>query len=115
MTIHKGIYEQLKEVARNGALITYVEIAPLAKLNMESPGDRNRIGEILGEISTFEHENRRPMLSVLVVHADDGMPGDGFFNLARELGLLHGSNDEKELAFFAQQVARVHEYWSGRE
>ena len=114
MTLHKGIYEQLKEVARNGELITYGEIAPLAKLNMESPGDRNRIGEILGEISTFEHENHRPMLFVLVVHADDGMPGDGFFNLARELGLLHGSDDEKELAFFAGEVAKVHAYWSDK-
>ena len=36
-------------------------------------------------------------------------------DLARELGLLHGSDDEKELAFFAREVAKVHAYWSGRE
>jgi hypothetical protein len=79
MAIHQEIYECLKEVARRGDLITYGEIAPLAGLDMESQADRNEIGEILGEISTFEHEHGRPMLSALVVLAGIGYPGEGFF------------------------------------
>ena len=59
---------------------------------------------ILGEISTYEHEHSRPMLSVLVFHADDGMPGDGFFNLARKLGVLHGRSDDAEADFFALEL-----------
>jgi hypothetical protein len=47
MAIHQAIYDCLKDVARKRDLITYGEIAPLAKLNMENPADRNKIAEIL--------------------------------------------------------------------
>ncbi len=111
MTIHQLIYQRLKEVAKNGDLITYGEIAPLANLNMESADDRNKIAHILGDISTYENKQGRPMLSAIVVLADYGYPGDGFFKLARELGLHHGRKEFEDLNFFAQEVKRVHNYW----
>ena len=52
------------------------------------------------------------MLSAIVVHADDRTPGRGFFNLARELGLLHGQDDLAEMEFFINEVKKVHHYWS---
>jgi len=94
MAIHQQIYERLIEVARCGELITYSEIAPLADLNLESAGDRKKISDILGEISTYEHKNNRPMLSAIVVLKDVGYPGEGFFTLARDLGLHHRHGEE---------------------
>src|SRR5215470_8318342 len=41
---------------------------------------------LLGEISCEEEAAGRGMLSALVVHKEDGMPGQGFFDLARQLG-----------------------------
>ena len=41
---------------------------------------------LLGQISVEEDAARRGMVSVLVVHKDDGMPGPGFFELAQRLG-----------------------------
>jgi hypothetical protein len=114
MAIHQQIYERLKEVARNGNLITYGEIAPLANLNMENPDDRNRIAYILGDISKYENEQGRPLLSSIVVLAGIGYPGEGFFNLARELGLHIGTKEFDDLDFFAQEVKRVHAYWKNR-
>lgn len=111
MAIHQQIYERLKEVAKNGDLITYGEIAPLANLNMENPDDRNKLADILGEISTYENEQGRPMLSSIVVLAGDNFPGQGFFKLARQLSLLHGKKDDEEFAFFAKEVKKVHAYW----
>jgi hypothetical protein len=111
MTINQPIYERLIEVARNGDLITYGEIAPLANLNMEDPDDRNKIAHILGEISTHEHGEGRPMLSAIVVLAGIGYPGEGFFSLARELGLHHGRKEFEDLDFFVQEVKRVYAYW----
>ena len=111
MTIHQEIYERLKEVARNGELITYAEIAPLADLNMDDQADRNKIGEILGEISTYEHKHGRPMLSAIVVLAGVGYPGEGFFNLARHLELHHGHGEFADMEFFVQEVKKVHSYW----
>lgn len=104
----RGIYERLKEVARAGETITYSEIAPMADLDMSSQADRTEIGRILGAISTREHEDGRPLLSAVVVLSNIGYPGKGFFTLAQELGIYDGSDD---LAFFVQELARVHEYW----
>jgi hypothetical protein len=105
------IYQTLTESARQGALVTYGELAPLAHLNLASPADRNTLSEMLGEISTYEHDHGRPMLSAIVVHAEDMQPGPGFFTLARELGRLHGSSDQAELAFFAGEVKQLFACW----
>jgi len=112
MAIHQEIYERLKEVARHGDLITYGEIAPLAGLDMESQADRNKLGEILGDISTSEHEHGRPMLSSLVVLSGIGYPGEGYFKLARHLGLHQGKGEFEDLDFFVQEAKRVYGYWS---
>jgi len=45
---------------------------------------------------------------VLVVQ-EDNMPGEGFFKLARDLGLFLG--DDK-LAFWVKELNRVWDYWS---
>jgi len=109
--VNQQIYDRLKDVARNGELVTYGEIAPLANLNMENPGNRNTMAQILGDISTHEHEQERPMLSAVVVLVETGYPGDGFFALARELGLHHGKKEFEDLDFFVQEVKRVYTCW----
>ena len=50
-----------------------------------------QVGHLVGEISEDEHNAGRPMLSALVVEKDTGMPSSGFYDLARELGLLTGT------------------------
>ena len=102
------IYERLKSIACLQQTVTYAEIGLLADLDMNNPADRNRIGIILGEISTFEHQHGRPLLSVLVIHSHNNIPGDGFFNLSRELNVYHGDDD---CMFFNQELDRVYEYW----
>ena len=103
-----AIYEKLRSVANGRGTITYGEIAPMAGLDMSDPADRSQIAQILGEISTYEHEQERPMLSAVVVLHDSGLPGQGFFTLARELGVFDGHD---ELAFFASELERVHHHW----
>ena len=111
MEINQRIYERLKEVARTGDLVCYSDIAPLADLDMDSQADRTKIGEILGSISMFENELKHPMLSAIVVHKEDGLPGEGFFNLARSLGLHHHHSEFKDMEFFVNEVNKVHGYW----
>jgi len=81
----------------------------MAGLDMSNPADRNEIARILGEISTYEHEQGHPMLSAVVVLHDSNLPGTGFFTLARELGKFDGADD---LAFFAGELHRVHDHWA---
>ena len=106
--MHQQIYERLVLVARQQDVVTYTDIAPLAELSMDNEADRLRIGGILGEISSSEYRQDRPLLSAVVIHRDNNIPGLGFFTLARELGLYHGDND---FMFFAQELRRVHDYW----
>lgn len=107
--MHQGIYEELKRVAKEQRLTNYADIAPLAGLSMDDPTDRNRIADILGEISRFEHEQGRPMLSAVVILRDENIPGQGFFSLAKELGLYSAGDN---FMFFVNELRRVHAEWS---
>ena len=76
---------------------------------MKNWADRNALADILGEISWYEHEKGNPLLSAIVVHADDDhkMPGKGFFDLAREAGCQ--KPDEDDVTFYARELGAVHE------
>jgi len=78
---------------------------------MENPDDRNKIADILGQISTYENKEGRPLLSSIVVLAGYNFPGEGFFKLARNLNLLHGKTDDEEVEFFAKETKKVYAYW----
>lgn len=107
--LHQATYEELKQVARQQRTTTYSDIAPLAGLDMANQADRDKMREILGKISTYEHQNGRPMLTAVVVRREDNIPGDGFFELARHLGLMMKGDDR--LAFFARELTRVLHAW----
>ena len=93
-------------------VVYYSEIAPLANLDMANPPDRTEIGRLLGEISTAEHKQGKPLLSAVAISHDGNKPGDGFFTLARELGLHRGSDDD---AFWTAELERVYRYWKSKE
>jgi len=106
--MHEQIYERLKDVARRSTVTYYSDIAPLAGLDMSLPSDRYEIGAILDDINRHELEFGRPMLSAVVVHKETLISGQGFFTLARELGLFLGNDRDK---FYIQELRKVHDYW----
>jgi len=107
--MHKEIYDRLKAVAKDRKITHYSKIAPLADLDMSLQGDRNKIATILDEISTSEHNQGHPLLSAVVIHKHDNIPGQGFFTLAKRLGL---QKQEDNFLFFIEELRRVHDYWS---
>ena len=110
--MHQEIYEKLKQIAKNQTIVFYSQIAPLANLDMERSDDRNKIAEILDEISHHEHSQGRPLLSAVVVHSHGqdggGIPGLGFFKMAKALKL---QGREDNVTFFAQELIKVHRTW----
>ena len=70
--------------ARRGSPISYSELTKHIRSIDFDPHDY-AFHHLLGEISVEEDAAGRGMLSVLVVHKDDGMPGPGFFDLAKDL------------------------------
>jgi len=108
---HPLFYRTLREIAAaNGEPATYQPIADMVGLDMNSPADRDRISEMLGDISRFEHEHGRPLLSAIVVLHDSRIPGAGFFTLAKELGLQKPG--EEDYLFHARELKKVYDQWS---
>ena len=101
----EAVRDRLIEVARNRGLITYGELAPIAKLPARNIGSL-----ILDAISRDEVNAGRPMLSAVVINADEGIPGYGFFNLAAELNRT-GNADSDDAIWEAEREA-VYEHWA---
>jgi hypothetical protein len=92
--MHKGIYDRLIQLAREGRLTTYSDIALLAGLSMAKDDDRDQMSALLGEILRHEVAQGRPLLTAIVVHkGNDNNPGEGFFAISSELGHFNGSRD----------------------
>jgi hypothetical protein len=91
---------------------SYTNVGRLVGLDMELAPDRATISEMLDHISREEHSAGRPLLSAVVVHENDGIlsiPGRGFFDLARNLGLLQGRQAMSEVIFLADELRRVYQ------
>ena len=64
---------------------TYVNYVPLAKaVGMFSGG--SELATILGEVMTEDHAKGGPLSCAVIVGSQTGMPGKGFFDMARSLG-----------------------------
>jgi hypothetical protein len=64
-------------------LIFYGAVYDFLGINSENIAERNRVHDMLGEISSREHAAGHPLLSVIVVTQDNYLPGRGFYSVAR--------------------------------
>jgi len=109
--IFDKVYCELIQAARNKQPITYgEEIAKIMGLPPSGDYMGKETGQILGEISEYEHLHGRPLLSAVVVKVDKKIPGEGFFGLARDLGKLQEGMDER--SFWERELGEVYDTWS---
>ncbi len=73
--MEQAIYGKLQAVARAHELTNYTKMGELVGLD---PHD-SRLWSMLDEINRFEHENKRPMISALVISKEENKPGSGFW------------------------------------
>tara|TARA_Y100000034_G_scaffold121309_1_gene165360 strand:- start:25 stop:408 length:384 start_codon:yes stop_codon:yes gene_type:complete len=123
--INEKVYEILKEYSRKNEFITYSDLNKKCNLNLDFDNveDRNKIAKILGDISTHENKNNRPLLSALVILTprktssfstrappiSRTSPAKGFYNLVHRLKLKEpGETDE---IFWIKEVGRCNQYW----
>ncbi len=99
--------EEMVQTAKRRRTITYGQLAQKVRAINFNPMD-NAFHKMLGQICVEEYEAGRRLLSVVVVRADDGRPGPGFFDLARQLNQQVVEED----GFFSEELTRVHDAWA---
>jgi uncharacterized protein (TIGR00725 family) len=92
------IRNRLISAARAGEVVFYRELGL---------GRGPSVGRILEEISHYELNQGRPLLTTVVVGKEKGMPGSGFWKLPMTPDL----NERQRSVFWAQEVTRVINYW----
>jgi hypothetical protein len=103
-------YAELIGTAQRRGLITYGELASLLGLPTSGNYMGRELGNYLAEVSRNEQVQGRPMLSAVVVYGD-GSIGNGFFELAQEMGLLETDDVSKQGQFWETQNKAVYDTW----
>jgi hypothetical protein len=110
--MNKVMYDRLAEIAQRRGYTTYADVAPLVGLDMEIDADRNQMSILLEEIARFEEGQHRPLLTAVVIHRQDNIPGEGFFKIAKEFGRFDGGD---KLRFWIDALNEVHDCWARKE
>ena len=93
--------------AQERAMITYSDL--VGRMTTVSLDPRSfALASMLGEISVEEDAAGRGMLSVIVVHKyGDMQPGNGFYELAMDLG----RTTKDRVACWVEELKKVFAYW----
>jgi hypothetical protein len=99
----RALEQLLAEAGRSRSTVTYGEVARRA-LGGRVSARSSALMDLLGEVDTEADARLGCMVASLVVRADSGMPGDGYFHFAAtELGRPIGDRRE----FWQTEVERV--------
>lgn len=69
-----------------GQPVYYEDVAQRLKLDLSLPAHRDILSKELGDISAFEHENGRPLISAAAIYKTTNDHGPGFYKISEALG-----------------------------
>ncbi len=104
------VYGMCIVAAMKNQTVQYKDIAQVMGLPISGSNMGMQVGRLLGEISEYEHNLGRPMLSAVAV-SQKGTPGPGFIKLARDLGKLTATGSAAETAFISSEQNAVYLHW----
>lgn len=99
----------IQAAGQDDEFVHYDEVADILGISHNRLDHSYEMNHALEEISTYEHDKGRPLLTAVVVHKEDLTPGGGFFELARRLGKMMPGEDRDR--FFLQELSSVRRYW----
>lgn len=70
------------------------------------------LGDVLGNVSVFEQEHDRPLISALVVQAGTHQAGDGFYKGLLRKRLSIQLEPDQERSYWREEVRKVVTYWN---
>lgn len=107
----------VKGEIKGNPFIFYQDIVMNIGYEIEDEFDGDRAGHLAGQVNEIDFDKTNLLLSAVVVTKSDMRPGKGFFNLAKELGLLKKKgrinlDGIEELSFWKDHVKEVIEYYN---
>jgi hypothetical protein len=105
---HERVYDKLVATARGRQLVTYTDLGKAADLDVSDRQQLDQLVKILDKIAIADLRANRPLLVTVVIRADRGTPSKGFFDFAKQHGLM---KRQDEVGFFSQELARVYDAW----
>lgn len=111
--------DHLEDLAAHRADISYGEMntelnrrTGLRPFDLDQPGERKAMGELLGQISEASYAAHGVLISALVHHQDSD-PGRGFYDLAERKDLIpRGLRQMARWEWWVGHVAAVHRAYS---
>ncbi|MDP2182819.1 MAG: hypothetical protein Q8K99_09680 [Actinomycetota bacterium] len=100
----------LAEIACERQTITYGNLVTRISGRRMSPRS-SALSVMLGEVCQMEDMARGTMLGSVVVRVSDGIPGDGYFRHAEELG----RDTSDRVSFWRREVEKVWDAWAESE
>ena len=121
------IARRVAEVGRHECLVTYGELVSGIDFHLSSVHagkvlrlgvpewealHRAIIGDFLGRLCLATYQAGQFMGSALVVASETQQPSDGYRNLLRELGLLHGTGEAEFLAHWIPETRKAYAWYA---
>ena len=97
-----------------GQPIYYEAVGQMLGLNLALDPDRHILSKTLGEISAFEYNNDRPLISSIAIYKQKNDHGYGFYNLCEELKIGKASHLSEQLFGFTQ-IEECKRFWKKPE
>ncbi len=109
----------LIEVARTkGKFVTYADVVRDCNLgfNLATEYGRLQLSNTLGEVSAYENEHQRPLISSLAIYSDTNKNdhGDGFYRLAESLGIGKFKKLKDDLYAF-EEAEECRKFWQDED
>jgi hypothetical protein len=93
----------------DNSFVRYKPLADKFDVPYENDHERNLFHAMLGNISRYEFEHNRPLLSVVVV-TEDLTPGKGFFTMAKKELHKQGLTEDND-TFAIKERKALFEFW----
>ncbi len=108
--MNQKIRQYLIDQCRANRPIFYEDVAKQLNLDLSLDNDRNILSTTLGDISAFENQYNRPLISAVVIYKNKNDHGYGFYDLCESLGIGNAKKLSKDLyGFTALEESRI--YW----
>ena len=112
-------YAFIVEKARAGTYTNYTELSDelairtgLRRFDFADASERAAVGHLLGRIAERDLPESGLLVTAIVIYLHGNDPGSGFYNLAKEKGLLPANaSADQRLTFWVDQVKRIKTYY----